>query len=62
MMPGPVPEAPPLCLCSHGRGRHAIGPKRVRAGRCIRACGCGSFRLDPKAAVAVKSAAREKAG
>ena len=55
MMPGPVPETPPVCLCSHGRGRHKD------SGKCITACGCDRYRRDPKAAAA-KSAATGTAG
>jgi len=52
-MPSPVPETPPVCLCSHGKIRHPPG-------WCIlRACGCGVFRLDPKATAAAKRAQRQ---
>jgi hypothetical protein len=51
MMPGPIPETPPVCLCSLGRDRHKDG------GKCITACGCDWFRRDPKAAAAARSAA-----
>ena len=59
MMPSPVPQAAPLCLCSHGQGRHGRNNAGPHAGGClVPLCGCLWYRRDP----AVKGAAAREAG
>jgi hypothetical protein len=55
-MPSPVPQLAPICACSHGRAGHEKGAKCQ-----VKGCGCGEFRLDPKATAAARSAAKRGA-